>query len=188
MRFGSKLYTKGRFVPYTVRDTEDRDNPYLYARGRYRTRIQESDLPDTFVKCNPRTCSYLQTWIQTKGVKHIHATASFLNHWAKDDYLYISYGEPIQFEADRFGEYPAAYDIAVCGGEIDRLALAIMRNSPGVDGLVQFVQTRLEKIAYLRSEHPECIPSDGYYVGIVKGYSDILASVVDRPAECHLFK
>lgn len=184
----SKFYTQGKFVPHAYRGTADTDNPYLYAQGRYKTKIQESDLPDTYVKCNPRTCNYLLTWVQTKGVKYIYATASFLNHWTKDDYLYISYDRPIDFNPDWEIGYPICYDVVVCGSEIDRLALAIAKNSPGVDGLVQFVQSRLEKIAYLQREHPECLPLDEFTFEIIKGYSDILASTVAWPTKCCLYE
>lgn len=184
----SKFYTQGKFVPHTYRGTADTDNPYLYAQGRYKTKIQESDLPDTYVKCNPRTCNYLLTWVQTKGVKYIRSTVSFMNHWAKDDYLYISYDKEIGFIPDPWYDYPTGYDILVCGNEIDRLALAIAKNSPGVDGLVQFVQSRLEKIAYLQREHPECLPLDEFNYEIIKGYSDILSSTIARPTKCCFYE
>lgn len=184
MRFNSKFYTQGRFVSRLYRGTADTDNPYLYAKGRYKTKIQESDLPDSYIKCNPRTCNYLISWIQTKGVKYLHASASFLNHWAKDDYLYISYDKPIGFIHDRWYEYPTGYDVLVCGSEIDRIVLAIAKNSPDAEGLVQFVQSRLEKIAYLQREHPECLPTGNYFAEIIKGYSDILATNLAKPSQC----
>lgn len=83
------------------------NNGYLYSGLIYKTKIKPEDLPEYFIK------GYIykrQSYISTKGVKDLAFKACyFVNHFLKDDSLYISYDKDIKFKEGYFG-YPEAYD------------------------------------------------------------------------------
>lgn len=92
---------------------KDKEN-YLFAKGIYKTKIKEEDLPNYFIKLwlYPR-----YKYISLKGIKDIHYRPSFFtNHWRKDDLLYISYDKKLLIEKDN---YVDSYDVLIYGPEIN---------------------------------------------------------------------
>lgn len=92
-RIVSTLYMESRILHNPLREEKDPDG-YLFADGRYRTKIFASDLPEFFVY------GYLYKrhgFISAAGVKHLLYVPNYIfNHRHKYDSLYISYDEPIR--------------------------------------------------------------------------------------------
>ena len=87
------LYTHIRFHNRLLEDTK---NPYgyLYADGRYPTKLFPSDLPEWYVYGYMyKTHGYMSA----KGVKHLLYRPNYVfdNHLYKYDTLFISYDKPI---------------------------------------------------------------------------------------------
>jgi len=87
------LYTHIRFHNRLREDTRNPDG-YLYAYGRYPTKIFPSDLPEWYVY------GYMyktHAYMSAKGVKHLHYKPNYTvdNHLYKYDTLFISYDSPI---------------------------------------------------------------------------------------------
>lgn len=69
------------------------ENNYLFAKGIYKTKILEEDLPDYFVKLYYNIKYH---YVSLKGIKDmIYKPNYFTKHLYKDDFLYISYDKPI---------------------------------------------------------------------------------------------
>lgn len=92
-RFASTLYLSERRNPQT-RNYETDPQGYLFAKGRYRTKIKSSDLPSWYVE------GFLHDqfgFISAKNVKHLLYKPNYdTNHRHKDDLLFISYDKPIE--------------------------------------------------------------------------------------------
>ena len=92
-RIASTLYMESRIRHNPLRAEKDPDG-YLFADGRYKTKIYASDLPEHYVY------GYLYKrhgFISAAGVKHLLYVPNFsFNHRYKYDALYISYEEPIR--------------------------------------------------------------------------------------------
>ena len=89
----ASLYTHIKFKNRLRKDTRNPDG-YLYAYGRYPTKIFPSDLPDWYVY------GYMYKthgFMSAKGVKHLHFKPNYTadNHLYKYDTLFISYDSPI---------------------------------------------------------------------------------------------
>ena len=99
-RIASTLYLESRILHNPLRAEKDPDE-YLFAEGRYKTKIFASDLPEHFVY------GYLYKrhgFISAAGVKHLLYVPNYVfNHLYKDDALYISYDEPIRSTAGNHG-------------------------------------------------------------------------------------
>lgn len=95
----STLYmeSKVKWIKHELYAERDPDG-FLFAGGRYRTKILPEDLPEWFIR------GYLYKrygYISAKGVKHLlyAPNYAFDNHLYKDDLLFISYDlkiEPLQ--------------------------------------------------------------------------------------------
>lgn len=132
-KLNSYLYTRGKFGK-GFRETVDTDKEFLYSKGIYPTKIRKEDLPEDYIKVHSRVIWYMTGYLKTSGVKEPKYKALEINHLFKDDYLYISYKEPLVEVVDRWGfrDYENA-DICICGNSIVPIILAIEKYSPEVD-------------------------------------------------------
>lgn len=123
------VYTEGKFGK-GYREILDTDNPNLYSRGKYPTKITAEDLPEDYIRIHSRVLWYMHGYIKTSGIVDMAYKARKINHMFKDDYLYISYKEKLVPEVGRWGflEY-TNYDIAVCGNSIVPIVLAAEKYS-----------------------------------------------------------
>jgi len=86
----SRISWKGK--EFVVEETPE---GYLFAYGKYRTKILATDMPEWYVY------GYLYKqhgYISAKNVKHLLYVPNYTidNHYLKYDSLFISYGEPIE--------------------------------------------------------------------------------------------
>ena len=152
-RFNSVLYTKGKFGK-RLRETLDTDNELLYSHGRYATKIREEDLPEDYAKIHSRAIWYMTGYLKTSGVRDVRFRAINNNHLFKDDYLFISYDEPIVEVVDQWGLTDFDnYDVAICGPSIIPVVLAIEKHS---DVDTTEVRKRIqEKVLWYKENHAD---------------------------------
>lgn len=149
--FNSFLYTKGKFGK-RMREILDTDTEYLYSKGFYKTKIKAEDLPNDYVKIHSRSIWYMTGYLKTSGVVDIQYRYSVFNHMFKDDYLYISYNEPIEIKTNSLGlKSYNKVDFALCGNDIINVLLAIEKNS-NID--ISRIKALIEeKRAYYEKHH-----------------------------------
>lgn len=102
------------------------ENGYLFSQGRYRTKIQPDDLPELYVYGR-----FYKRWgyMSAKGVKYLcYRPNMVFNHMFKDDFLFISYNQPI-ISAENDPLWYKGYDEYVFGGAILSMVKAIDRYS-----------------------------------------------------------
>jgi hypothetical protein len=123
-RLNSYLYTKGKFGR-RYREALDVDNPFLYSRGRYPTKITPEDLTEDYIEIFSRVISYMTGYVKTSGIVDMVYEPARFNHMFKDDYLTISYKEKLRKETGTYGftRY-VNYDISICGNFIVDIVLA----------------------------------------------------------------
>ncbi|MCF0115113.1 MAG: hypothetical protein HUJ56_07155 [Erysipelotrichaceae bacterium] len=128
-RIKSYVYTKGKFGK-GYRETCDTENPFLYSEGRYPTKITAEDLPEDYLEIRSRVIWYMTGYLKTSGIVDMKYKWAKLNHLFKDDYIYISYKEPLRMETDSWGfkDY-VNYDVCVCGNSIVDIVLAAEKYS-----------------------------------------------------------
>lgn len=125
----SNWYTRGKFGN-KWRETLDRENEYLYSKGRYPTKIKKEDLPKDYTEFQSRVIWYMTGYLKTSGIVDIDYKYTKINHLFKDDYLYISYDEKLKKEKNRFGSMKIVnYDFCVCGEDIIPILFEIEKNS-----------------------------------------------------------
>ena len=79
------------------------ENGYLYADRQYKTKINDTDLPEYFVR---GYLYHVHGFISAKDVKHLVYCPNYnYNHWLKYDFLYISYDDEITFEQSEVFDY-----------------------------------------------------------------------------------
>lgn len=128
-KFNSTLYTHGKFGK-RIREVLDTDNEYLYAQGRYFTKIKPEDLPEDYIKIHSRSIWYMNGYLKTSGIIDIKYKWRKINHLFKDDYIYISYKEKLREEKTSWGSTDYAnYDICICGNSIIPIILAAEKYS-----------------------------------------------------------
>lgn len=122
-RATAHLYMK---YPIGKRYTEAEPDPEgnLLAYGRYRTKIQEQDLPDWYIT------GYMYKsygFMSAKGVKHLVYLPNYhFDHLYKDDFLFISYKEEITpYEEDGGRTWYKGYDELLSGPVIVEFARAV---------------------------------------------------------------
>ena len=100
---------------------EDPDG-YLLSHGRYRTKIKPEDLPEWYV------FGYLYKrhgYISAKGVKHmVYRPQKHWNHLLKDDFLFISYDQPITHTDDTIDSFQGCDELVYGWVIIDFLLAA----------------------------------------------------------------
>lgn len=128
-RFNSPLYTEGRFGK-RLRETRDEDNQYLYSKGIYPTKIKKEELPEDYIRIMSRTHWYLRGYLKTSEIVDMKYEMRKINHLFKDDYLYISYHEPLRKEqiTRGYSDY-VNYDVCICGSDIIPVVLAAEKYS-----------------------------------------------------------
>ena len=94
-RIKAPLYTKGMFGK-KYREISNQDTEFLYSSGKYPTKIKAEDLPEDYIQIQNRAIWYLKGYLKTSGIIDMKYKWAKINHLFKDDYLYISYKEPLQ--------------------------------------------------------------------------------------------
>lgn len=164
-KIASFIYTLGKFGK-KHREILDTGNPNLYSHGVYPTKITEEDLPEDYLKIESRVIWYMTGFIKTSGVKDIKYRWVKENHLFKDDYIYLSYHDPISKQTDKYGftDY-TDYDLCVCGNDIIEIVLWVEKYS-GID--TGEVRREIEaKRVWLRDNEKD------YYNQFVKEDKDI---------------
>lgn len=152
-RIAANLYTCGRFGK-RLRETLDRDNPYLYSGGRYATKITADDLPEDYIQIQSRSIWYMTGYLKASGIVDMAYTWIKENHLFKDDYIYISYSEPLRREKDRWGFVGFVnYDVCICGNSIVGIVLAAEKYSACDTSRVR--EQIEEKRVWLRDHEPD---------------------------------
>ena len=148
-RFNSKIYLNA--IYRIGRKAGERScfwtdpNGYLFAEGRYRTKILPSDLPDWYVG------GYLykrQGFISAKGVVDIIYEPDYRikNHWHKYDSLYVSYTHKMTRTVDKSGYTRCQdYDYVMDAGIAYDLLKKVKIYSPNFD------TTEIERELYLKT-------------------------------------
>ncbi len=127
--------------------------------GHHKTKMLPKDLPEWYLYGR-----FYKEWgyISTKGiVDMVYRPNSHVNHFLRDDFLYISYKDKItpvteaDIKADRYlrYEYYKGYDEVVCGSEIiDILKGAKQYSNYDITPLIEQLRA---KIVWLRERFPD---------------------------------
>lgn len=157
-RFNSTVYTCGKFGK-ELREILDTENQFLYAHGRYATKIRAEDLPKNYIRFHSRSIWYMKGYLKTSGIVDIGYRYCKENHLFKDDYIYISYKEKLRKEKGSWGiEDYVNYDVSICGNSIIPIVLAAEKNS-GID-ISEVKKLIEEKRLWLLENHPEEVPEE----------------------------
>jgi len=113
-KINATLYMKSKIV-FVKRELTVKSDPngYLYAYGKYPTKILPEDLPEWFIY------GYMYKrhgYISAKGVKHLCYIPNYFvdNHLHKYDTLYISYDKEIEpYKTEHGSIWYKGYDNAV---------------------------------------------------------------------------
>lgn len=119
------FYTDRKFksIDHSIVKVIDENN-YLFAKGIYKTKILEEDLPDYFVKTY---YGYKEHYISTKNIKDmLYKPNYFTSHLYKDDFLYVSYDKPIV--RDKKNSFYINYEILIYGSSIVDFIEAVKMN------------------------------------------------------------
>jgi hypothetical protein len=153
-RIRANLYMESK-IKWVKRELTVEHDPdgYLYADGRYRTKIQPTDLPEWYVY------GYLYKrhgYLSAKGVKQLVYKPNYFikNHVFKYDTLFVSYDEPIEPYTDEFDHnWYRGYDHAIGGPILRDFAEAVGRYS---DFDVSAIQEEIQKkIAFYYEHNPK---------------------------------
>ena len=152
-RIHAPIYTHGKYGKQW-RETLDRDNPFLYSRGVYPTKITESDLPEDYIDIHSRSIWYMEGHLKTSGIVDMDYTYCKENHLFKDDYVYISYHEKLKREINEWSfSHITNYDVCISGNDIVDIVLAAEIYS-GFD--TSEIRRKIEeKRVWLRDNEPE---------------------------------
>lgn len=121
----ANFYTDRKFKNINHKLVEIKDeNNYLFASGKYKTKILEEELPEYFVKLY---LSIKYEYVSVKNIKDIKYKPNYVtNHLYKDDLLYISYDKPItKNENDNFY---SNYEVILYGSAIVNFINAVKNN------------------------------------------------------------
>jgi len=128
---------------------EDPDG-YLFSGGIFPTRIRAEDLPEWYVFGYMYKC---HGYLSAKGVKYLKYRAShYSNHMFKDDFLYISYDQPITEAGDSSFSYYVS-DECIYGGLIITFLEAVEKYSD-ID-LTEIKAAIEEKRLWLKAKYPD---------------------------------
>lgn len=74
------------------------NNGYLFSNLKYKTKIKPQDLPEYYLNIY---AYHNYCYINTKGIKYLLYTPNYnVNHFLKDDLLYISYDKSIEIDEE----------------------------------------------------------------------------------------
>ena len=127
-------------------------NGTLWSMGIHPTKIRAKDLPEYYIYV------YLYggfKYLRTTGVKDLrYIPNNWINHFLKDDVLYISYNQPLEFNTTKYGYQECTnYDIALFGRDIMRfIAAAKYYSQYDVSDIEQAIK---DKLVLFRTNHPE---------------------------------
>lgn len=129
---------------------EDTDNPYLYSKRQYATKITEADLPKYYCPIKwGRSFGYADGFVKCAGVTDIAYRYVKENHIFKDDSLYLKYGGKLMWEDSRYGGKRCTNaDITICDSEIMDILYYVEHYSSEVD-TTEVRKLIKEKIQYL---------------------------------------
>ena len=127
-------------------------NGYLYSKGKYKTKITVEELPEHYIY---GWIFKVQGYISVLGIKDMVYKPNYhINHLHKDDFLYVSYNEPITESKDKFGyEIKESYDVLLWGHIIIDFIRAIRKyQSYDIEPIADEVK---KKEAFYREKYPE---------------------------------
>ena len=179
----SKFDLKTRSIEYD-------SSGFLFAQGKYRTKILPEDLPEYFVH------GYLYKrygYISAIGVSHLVYVPNyvFTNHLYKDDMLLISYKDTIEsYETEGGFSWYKGYDELVSGHLIEKFVDAAEKYSQyNVDDIRKEIQRKeawyyehnpekVERNQHFPLEHslkPKTVGrSEGYFIHKGEGKKDLM--------------
>lgn len=107
------------------------NNPegYLFAGWNtgFRTKIKPEDLPESYVYIsNYKKHGYLET---AGVVDVLYMPSTFNDHTFKDDFLYISYGEPLYYDGNKPFDIFVSADEYISGNDIVDVVKGIEKNN-----------------------------------------------------------
>ena len=123
----------------------------LWSKGTFPTNIRVKDLPDYYIYV------YLYggwKYLRATGVKDMkYVPNNWVNHFLKDDVLYISYDNPLEITTSKYGSLTCDnYDIALFGNSImDFIAATKYYSGYDTSELEQAVKN---KFKLFQMEHP----------------------------------
>lgn len=121
-RLNQNFYSTIRYTQNDLFDRQRDPDGFLFADGRYKTKILPSDLPEWYV---PVYIYHGHNFLSAQGVKYLVFKPNyFTNHRHKDDALYISYDSEIIINNDRQIFMYEGYDHVLFGNSIVRFVEA----------------------------------------------------------------
>lgn len=134
------------------RERETLRDGCLYSNGKYPTGIRPEDLPDSYIKGN---FYGIDGYMKASGIKYLlYVPNLWINHFLKDDFLFISYDKPIVMKEGGDSKWDnEGYDEYVWGSEIISMLKAAEKYS-GYD-ISSIKQQIEEKRQILMQKHPD---------------------------------
>ena len=122
----SNFYTNSKFKRENNNLVKVKDeNNCLFAKGIYKTKILEENLPDYFVKVY---FGYKDYYISTQNIKDmLYKPNYFTSHLYKDDFLYVSYDKPIL--RNKTDSFYINYEILIYSSAIVDFIKAVKSNN-----------------------------------------------------------
>ena len=159
--------------------TISNDDGTLFS-GRYKTKMLPTDLPEWYLYGR-----YHKRWgyMSTKGiVDMVYRPNLHVNHFLKDDFLYISYKEKIEpvteedKKSDRMLRYEEfkGYDDVVFGNEIIDI-LKGARQYSGFD-IAPIIEQVREKEKWLRNKYPDEFSQERWKYDIDAKFAEDISS------------
>ena len=153
-KINSKIYHIEKYAygrdGYITRITDP--NGYLFSNFVYKTKIKPEDLPDWYVFGR-----YYKRFgfLSAKDVKDVYYKPNlWINHFLKDDILYVSYNhEKIEKEDVDNWTYKT-YDYILDGNDILEFLNAMRTYSPNVD-INPVIEQLKNKVTVLKNLHEE---------------------------------
>ena len=128
------------------------ENGTLWSMGTYPTKIRVKDLPDYYI------CVYLYggyKYLRATNIKDmIYKPNMWVNHFLRDDALYISYNQPLELVDTKWGGKTCEnYDIALYGNDIMTFVAAAKYYSNYDTAAIE--QAIKDKWEYFCTKYPE---------------------------------
>ncbi len=151
-RLTAPFYTEERVGLKGFFEDTKLPNGWLYAKGRYRTKVTPEDLPDHFIHM---TVFKVEGYISVEGIKDIKYSPTYcFNHIHKYDYLYISYDKPITSTTDERGhDNLDGYNAVLYGQNIVKFIREVRKR--GNYDIEPIAQEVIKKEKYFAVKYPE---------------------------------